>query len=138
MNPLRSRNIPIRFRRKLPTGDQRNMAFAGTAVTYGRGRALSLPRVCRLSSARSRGCLKRSTLRRRRYRRTSIASASRWRALRLPSSLSSLCSVFRGQPFVEMLIFGVALAVAVVPEALPRVVTISLALGVKGWSVATR
>jgi Ca2+-transporting ATPase len=37
----------------------------------------------------------------------------------------------RGQPFVEMFIFGVALAVAVVPEALPAVVTISLAIGVK-------
>ncbi len=37
----------------------------------------------------------------------------------------------RGQPFVEMLIFGVALAVAVVPEALPAVVTISLAIGVQ-------
>jgi Ca2+-transporting ATPase len=39
--------------------------------------------------------------------------------------------LLRGQPFVEMLIFGIALAVAVVPEALPAVVTISLAIGVQ-------
>ena len=39
--------------------------------------------------------------------------------------------LFRGQPFIEMFIFGIALAVAVVPEALPAVVTISLALGVQ-------
>ena len=30
-----------------------------------------------------------------------------------------ILGLFRGQPFIEMLIFGVALAVAVVPEALP-------------------
>jgi Ca2+-transporting ATPase len=39
--------------------------------------------------------------------------------------------LLRGQPLVEMLVFGIALAVAVVPEALPAVVTISLALGVQ-------
>jgi Ca2+-transporting ATPase len=39
--------------------------------------------------------------------------------------------LLRGQPFFEMLIFGIALAVAVVPEALPAVVTISLAIGVQ-------
>jgi Ca2+-transporting ATPase len=39
--------------------------------------------------------------------------------------------LLRGQPFIEMFIFGIALAVAVVPEALPAVVTISLAIGVQ-------
>ena len=39
--------------------------------------------------------------------------------------------MLRGQPLLEMFIFGIALAVAVVPEALPAVVTISLAIGVQ-------
>src|SRR5690606_38648040 len=46
-------------------------------------------------------------------------------------ALIVILGLFRGQPFVEMLIFGIALAVAVVPEALPAVVTISLAIGVQ-------
>ncbi len=39
--------------------------------------------------------------------------------------------LYRGQAFIDMLVFGIALAVAVVPEALPAVVTISLAIGVQ-------
>ena len=42
-----------------------------------------------------------------------------------------ILGLLRGQPFFEMLIFGIALAVAAVPEALPAVVTISLAIGVQ-------
>jgi Ca2+-transporting ATPase len=39
--------------------------------------------------------------------------------------------LLRGEPAIEMFMFGIALAVAVVPEALPAVVTISLAIGVR-------
>jgi Ca2+-transporting ATPase len=42
-----------------------------------------------------------------------------------------LVGIARGEDLLEMFIWGIAVAVAVVPEALPAVVTISLAVGVK-------
>ena len=51
------------------------------------------------------------------------------RAALVVVALIVVLGLLRGQPLWEMLIFGIALAVAVVPEALPAVVTISLALG---------
>ncbi len=45
--------------------------------------------------------------------------------------LISTLGVIRGEPWLEIFIFAIALAVAVVPEALPAVVTISLAIGVQ-------
>jgi P-type Ca2+ transporter type 2C len=54
-----------------------------------------------------------------------------WRAPPCGGGIIVGAGLLRGQPFIEMLIFGIALAVAVVPEALPAVVTISLAIGVQ-------
>lgn len=43
----------------------------------------------------------------------------------------SLLGILRGEPILEMLLGGISLAVAAVPEGLPAVVTIALALGVR-------
>lgn len=42
----------------------------------------------------------------------------------------SITGMLRGEPFLQMLITGVSLAVAAVPEGLPAIVTISLALSI--------
>ncbi|HET8783204.1 MAG TPA: cation-translocating P-type ATPase [Pyrinomonadaceae bacterium] len=117
---------------QLPAADQRNMAFAGTAVTYGRGRAL----IVATGMATEFGKIARmlqdvDTVKTPLQGNLDRLGKSLARAAFAVVFVIVILGLFRGQPFIEMLIFGVALAVAVVPEALPAVVTISLALGVK-------
>ena len=117
---------------RLPTGDRKNMAYAGTAVTYGRGRGL----VVATGMATEFGKIARmleevETSRTPLQENLDRVGKALARAAFAVVLVIVALGLFRGQPFVEMLIFGVALAVAVVPEALPAVVTISLALGVK-------
>lgn len=118
--------------KQLPTGDRKNLAYAGTAVTYGRGRAVvaatgmatEFGKIARMLDSVKVG----KTPLQENLDRVGKTLA---RAAFVVVLVIVGVGLFRGQPFVEMLIFGVALAVAVVPEALPAVVTISLALGVK-------
>ena len=117
---------------QLPAGDQRNMAFAGTAVTYGRGRALIVATGMATEFGKIARMLEEvDTAKTPLQKNLDRIGKSLARAAFAVVFVIVALGLFRGQPFVEMLIFGVALAVAVVPEALPAVVTISLALGVK-------
>jgi Ca2+-transporting ATPase len=116
----------------LPVGDRSNMVFAGTAAVYGRGRAVVTGTGMNSEFGRIAGLLQsvetgRTPLQENLDRAGRILARS---ALALVAVII-LFGLWRGQPLLEMLIFGIALAVAVVPEALPAVVTISLALGVQ-------
>ena len=129
--PVEKHTRPLEDER-LPTGDRKNMAYAGTAVTYGRGRAVVVAtgmatefgKIARMLEAVETS----KTPLQENLDRVGHALA---RAAVVVVIIIVALGLFRGQPFIEMFIFGVALAVAVVPEALPAVVTISLALGVK-------
>ncbi len=113
-------------------GDRRNMAYAGTMITRGRGEAVVVAtgmstefgRISRLVQTVEAG---RTPLQENLDRLGSILGKA---ALVIVAVIVAL-GVWRGVAPLEMLIFGIALAVAVVPEALPAVVTISLAIGVK-------
>jgi len=116
----------------LPLGDRRNMAYAGTVVTYGRGRGLVVATGMRTEFGAIARMLQtieeeRTPLQENLDR---LGKALARAALGVVALIVAL-GLLRGRPWLEMLIFGLALAVAVVPEALPAVVTISLALGVQ-------
>lgn len=113
-------------------GDRKNMVYAGTAVTYGRGRAVVVATGMQTEFGQIAQLLQTvetsPTPLQRNLDRVGHVLARAALALVLVIVGAGL---LRGQPLLEMLVFGIALAVAVVPEALPAVVTISLALGVQ-------
>jgi Ca2+-transporting ATPase len=113
-------------------GDRRNMVYAGTTVSYGRGLAVVVATARQTEVGRiAQMLLDVKTTRTPLQANLDKLGRSLARAALLVVLLIVLLGIARGQPLVEMLVFGIALAVAVVPEALPAVVTISLALGVQ-------
>jgi Ca2+-transporting ATPase len=135
---LTGESVPVeKIAGALPTaarevGDRENIVHAGTAVTYGRGRALVVAtgmatefgKIAKMLESVEAG---RTPLQENLDR----VGRSLARAALVIVAIIVAIGLWRGQPFIEMLIFGIALAVAVVPEALPAVVTISLAIGVR-------
>ena len=117
---------------RLSLGDRKNMTYAGTLVAYGRGQAVVVStgmstefgHVARLveSVEASRTPLQENLDR---------LGATLGKAALVVVALVVVIGLLRGLPAIEMFMFGIALAVAVVPEALPAVVTISLAIGVR-------
>jgi Ca2+-transporting ATPase len=116
----------------LPLGDRTNMAYAGTMVTRGRGQAMVVTtgmstefgRIARMVETVEAG---RTPLQINLDR----LGATLGKAALAVVVLVVVIGLSRGLPVIEMFLFGIALAVAVVPEALPAVVTISLAIGVR-------
>ncbi len=116
----------------LALGDRRNMAYAGTAATYGRGCGIVVATGMRTEFGKIAHSLQSVVTSRTPLQENldKLGHALARVALVVVAIIVGL-GVSRGQPVIEILVFGIALAVAVVPEALPAVVTISLARGVQ-------
>ncbi len=113
-------------------GDRPNMAYAGTAATYGRGRAVVVATGMGTEFGKIAQMLQTVEIGKTPLQ-VNLDKLGRTLAKVACAVVVAIVALglWRGQPFIEMLIFGIALAVAVVPEALPAVVTISLAIGVQ-------
>lgn len=118
-----------------PLGDRVNMAYAGCAVSYGHGRALIVETGMRTEMGKIAALLENEE---------ECATPLQQKLAQLGKYLGilalAICAVIfvvgllDRLPPVEMFMTAVSLAVAAIPEGLPAIVTIVLAIGVPaGW-----
>ncbi len=113
-------------------GDRTSMAYSGTLVTFGQGRGVvvatgdrtEIGRISELLAGVER--LETPLLRK-------IAVFARWLSLAILvlAALTFFLGIARGYPASVMFLAAVGLAVAAIPEGLPAVMTITLAIGVQ-------
>jgi magnesium-transporting ATPase (P-type) len=116
-----------------PLGDRRCLAFSGTLVTYGQGSGVVVEtgpqtEIGQISAMLANVAALTTPLTRQ------LASFARWltgAVLVLAVATVAFGTLFRDYPLSEMFLAAVGLAVAAIPEGLPAVITIALAIGVQ-------
>lgn len=117
---------------QIAVGDRKNMVYSGTIATYGRGQAVVTATGMQTEFGKITGMLQQvETSQTPLQENLDRVGKTLAKASFVIVFIIVILGILRGQPALEMFIFGIALAVAVVPEALPAVVTISLALGIQ-------
>jgi magnesium-transporting ATPase (P-type) len=120
-----------------PLGDRTNMAFSGTAVTRGRGRAVVTATGMATEMGRIAALLGRTQEERTPLQREvdlvgrTLGIAVIAIAVVVVAAILLTSDIRRASDLVQVLLLGVSLAVAAVPEGLPAVLSVVLALGVQ-------
>ncbi len=117
---------------QIPLGDQKNLAFMGTLVTGGTGKGI----VTRTGMATEIGKIAHLI-----NEAETASTPLQHRLEQMGKTLVGIAllltvlvigaGVWHGQELMTMFLAGVSLAVAAIPEGLPAIVTIALALGVQ-------
>jgi Ca2+-transporting ATPase len=113
-------------------GDRRNMVFAGTVVTGGRGQAVVSATGMKTEIGKIAGMISQveeeiTPLQKR------LEQLGQWLVIVCLGvcAMVGTMGTLRGEPPRQMFLAAVSLAVAAIPEGLPAIVTIALAIGVQ-------
>ncbi|MDF2569968.1 MAG: yloB, partial [Sporomusa sp.] len=135
---LTGESLPVRkvadrsFSEDAPLGDRKNMVYAGTSVVRGRGKAV----VCASGMATEVGQIAgmiQTTVDEATPLERRLDHLGKWLVwgCLLICLVVVITGVAKGESLFLMCMAGISLAVAAIPEGLPAIVTVALALGVQ-------
>ncbi|GIM47520.1 calcium-transporting ATPase [Collibacillus ludicampi] len=113
-------------------GDRRNMAYMGTMVTRGKGQAVVVATGMQTEMGKIADLIQSAedAMTPLQMRLEHLGKILVYVALGI-TAVVVITGILHGQKMYEMFLAGVSLAVAAIPEGLPAIVTIALALGVQ-------
>src|SRR3989338_7648240 len=112
--------------------DQHNMVFSGTVIVRGTGKAVVVATGMHTQIGKIAKLLEESQEELTPLQ-VKLKNLGKWLGIATIAItiIVFITGILRGKDFAEMLLTSISLAVAAIPEGLPAVVTISLALGVQ-------
>ena len=116
----------------LPLAEWKNMAFMGSVITHGRARGIVVStgektELGKISEQVQETVKVKTPLQKKLIHFTRIIGAA---SLGL-SLLVVLIGLYKGIEFIALLLFAISMSVAVIPEGLPIVITITMSVGLK-------
>ncbi len=123
IKPLKDENLPI--------GDRINLAFKGTNVTYGKGKGVVVNTGMGTELGKIAAMLHGASEKTPLQKRLTVFSKKLALVVLVICTFVFFVGLLRGEQPVVMFLTAISLAVAAIPEALPSVITIALAIGAK-------
>jgi P-type Ca2+ transporter type 2C len=130
--PSEKNSQVIKEEKDVPIGDQHNMAFMSTLATYGRGTGIVVAtgmdtQIGKIAKMLDNEDENVTPLQKK---LAQLGKNLGFLAVGI-SIIMFIVSMFQGRDFIEMFMTSISLAVAAIPEGLPAIVAIVLALGVQ-------
>ena len=133
--PLTGESAPVEktvavLSKDTPLADRKNILYTITTVTYGRGKAVVFSTAMNTELGKVAAAVQAIDVQKTPFELKIRHTAKMLSIIMLAVvGIVSIVAFIRGLQLLEMLVLGISLAVAAVPEALPAVITASLALG---------